>query len=453
MSSRNFVRDTTPIYHRRRLGPDSRDTTGGNIPQAIPEPPMTLPAVPDGRLALGWSWNPDRGEWQLAQIAQADRATHMYVVGTTGAGKSKFLEFLVRQDLGRRGFLLVDPHGDLVEAVKGWIAVHVEKTADTELLERVISIDLTDPLDTVTLNPLERVPGISSAEQAMKLVGAFKRIWKDFWGPRLEDLLRNSLIALCEAGLTLLELPLLLSNDGFRERVLEKVFHPIALQYFRRFDSLAPRLRNEWTESTLNKVNAFLSDDRVRRLLASQKSSFNPREAIDNGHIVLANLNKGRLGDNADLLGSLLVVLFQVAVLSRADLPQSQRTPFFQYIDEFQSFASESFLEILAEARKYGLSLVMAHQNQDQLSRELREGVLANASIQVYFRLNRSDSERLAREGGFSTTGTEIKAVRLAPDRFDYDYHSQGQEWEDHVRELQTLPPRTCYISHKIQGG
>jgi DNA helicase HerA-like ATPase len=187
-----------------------------------------------GTLELGWYWSENKEEYQMAKIAEKDRASHLYVIGATGTGKTKFLEFLIQQDIEKgNGFGVIDPHRDLVEDIKGFLACRYHEYGDkAEVSERVVLIDPTFPDFTVTFNPLGKLPGVSVAEQASELVSAFKKIWSEAWGVRMEDLLRNSLIALGEAELTLAELPHFLTRRAFRQDVLGKVSHPIAQEYF-----------------------------------------------------------------------------------------------------------------------------------------------------------------------------------------------------------------------------
>jgi hypothetical protein len=264
----------------------------------------------------------------------------------------------------------------------------------------------------------------------------------------MEDLMRNSLLLLGEAGLTLTELPYLLTRRAFREKVLNKVTHPVAQEYFKRFDTLTNKEQISWVEPVMNKIDAFFFDDKIRQMFSSPKNSFDLRKIMDEKKILLIKLDKGKLKDSADLLGSLFMAKIQMAAFSRTDLPQSKRIPFYLYIDEFQNFASESFSVVLSEARKYGLSLIMAHQTLSQLPTELRSLILGNTGIQVYFRINRKDAELLAKEG-FEYSGYEVKTVS----DFRPIFWSLAEEWEHHIQELQSLPPRVCYAKHKIEGG
>ncbi len=418
------------------------DALKGEIEQ---DPGVRNEDIP-GTLDLGWLYSEDRNEFQMAKISQRDRMTHMYVVGATGAGKTKFLEFLISQDItNRTGFGVIDPHGDLVEDIKGFIANAYQ---EGELSERLILIDPTSEDSTVTFNPLERQEGVAVSEQVNELVSNFRKTWSDSWGARMEDLMRNSMIALSEGGYTLVELPIFLSRRIFRESLLRNVTHPITREYFMRFEAMTDRAQVTWVEPVMNKVNALLSDERIRQIFSAPKSSFDVRDAIDSKKIILIKLDKGRLKDSADLLGGLLLSKIQMAAFSRGDLPQRRRVPFILYIDEFQNFATESFSLVLSEARKYGLSLVMAHQTLAQISEELRSLILGNAGVQVYFRLNRQDASLLAKEA-FRYSGREVKGGRdLSP-----VYWSYSEEWEKKTEELQDLPPRSCYVKHKIQGG
>lgn len=399
-------------------------------------------------LDLGWYWSENQEEFQLAKIKNEDRATHIYVIGATGTGKTKFLEYLIQQDIQKgNGFGVIDPHGDLIEDIKSFFTFDYDPT-DEKITDRIIYIDPTDKKFTATFNPLEKTPNISITEQAQELVSAFKKIWLDSWGARMEEMLTNSFIALSENNLTLAELPLLLTNYHFRNKVASNVENPITRQYFYIFNTWSYKMRPFWTESTLNKINAFLVDERIRHILCNPKSSFNLREVMDQKKILLININKGKLKGASDLLGSLFMSKIQLTAFSRPDVPLSKRTPFCLYIDEFQNFATDSFLVILSEARKYGLSLIMAHQTLSQIPKELRSLILGNTGIQVYFRLNRQDSQLLAKEA-FEYSGEEVKGIS----NFRPIYWSLGEEWEQHFQELQTLPLRLCYVKHKIEGG
>lgn len=396
----------------------------------LPQPTTHDEEIPD-TFDLGWHYSEDKNQYQMAKISNTDRKSHFYVIGSTGTGKSKFLQYMILQDiLECRGVGIIDPHGDLIEDVKVLLARTFKGENEGSLAEHVIIIDPTDSNQTVAFNPLEKLPGVSAAEQANELICSFKKIWADSWGVRMEDLMRNSLIALSEADLTLVELSTFLTDRSFREVVLEKVKNPVAREYFKRFDVLTDRGQISWIEPIMNKINAVFCDERIKQIFSSPKSTFNLREAMDQGKVILIKLDKGRLKDSANLLGGLLMAKIQMAAFSRSDVEPKRRIPFYLYIDEFQNFANESFSLILSEARKYGLYLTMVHQSLSQIPEELRDLILSCSGIQVYFRLGRQDAQLLAKEA-FAYSGS----------------------WERWIGELQNLDPRICYIKNKIQGG
>jgi len=388
-------------------------------------------------LALGYvrgiDEETDEPVYQLKGIPQKDRARHFYVIGATGTGKTKFLEYLIKQDLENGfGFGVIDPHGDLIEDIKGLILFTLMDPQDRR--SQVVLIEPTNPETTVSFNPLERIEGVSPEEQAAEVVEIFQKIWGEFWGPRMEDILRNSLIALIENNLTLAELPLLLTDELMRKRILKKVKNPECLRCFEDYARIKPSVWREWIESTLNKVHALLSDRRMRHIFALPKSSFSLRDVIDNQKILLVKLEKGRLKGNADLLGSLLLSEIQMAAFARTDIPEEKRVPFYLYIDEFQNFATKTFINVLSEARKYKLYLILAHQNLAQIPKELRASILANCGIQVCFQVSREDAQIMAKE-------------LMTP------LYRQPPGWEISVQTLQELEPRQCFIKNKAEGG
>jgi hypothetical protein len=389
----------------------------------------------------------------MVKIPLDDRAIHQYTVGASGAGKTKFLQFQIKQDITLgNGFCIISPHDDLVTDTIGFLACHYYETQDESIFERVIVVDPTDPVSTVGFNVLEVPPGVSPIEQAQELIMVFKRIWASSWGPRMEELMRNSLLSLSLAGLTLGHLSEFLTSQPFRTQVMSNVRHPIATPYFQRFDSLSKANQLQWSEPVTNKVNAFLADERINQMLSVPKSTFTLRDIMDNKKILLLKLNKGKLRESADLLGSLFMAKIQLAAFSRTDIPEAQRVPFYLYIDEFQNYATESFSVVLSEARKYKLSIILAHQTLAQIPPDLRSIILGNTGIQVYFRMNRKDAELLAKEA-FTYSGYNVKTVQVWGNRIDTRFWSLGEEWERNFSKLQNMPQRHCFIKHQIAGG
>lgn len=370
---------------------------------------------------------------QLKGISQEHRNKHFYIAGGTGVGKSKFIESLILQDIRwGNGFGVIDPHGDQYNAIKA----HLIARRDPEgLAQEVVLIDPTDPLRTATFNPLELIEGVSADELANTLIFVFKKIWADSWGNRMEDIMRWSMVALAEQNLTLYELPRLLTDVKFRARVLAGTQDEQCRYFFeQRLGAQTRKTQNEWAESTLNKISALLSNRNVRHIFLSAKSSFNLRDVIDSGKILLIKLDRGRLMGSADLLGALLIAKIQLDAFSRGDMDPEKRAMWYLYIDEFQNFATDSFAQILSEARKYNLALILAHQHLSQLPRFLRDSILSNCAIQTCFRLNRDDASTLAHE-----TMTSI--------------FTSPPGWEHYVQELQMLRPRECYVKNTNEGG
>ncbi len=417
--------------------------TKASLVSLAPAEPIIRDREPSkDELVLGWAFGIDEEtDTQIVQMKgmpQKDRDRHFYVVGSSGFGKSKFLESLIIQDIKNgEGFGVIDAHGDLVENIKGWL-YFAKRELGLDLEKQIILIEPTNPNSTVCFNPLERIKEgkqkVQVEQQAGELLKVFEKIWHDSWGARMEDIMRNSLIALVENDLTLAELPLLLTNESVREKILRNVKNPTCQQRFEFFNSLPNHTWREWTESTLNKVNAFLSDPRIRTMLSNPKSSFNLREVIDSKKVLLVNLEKGKLKGSSDLLGALLLSKIQMTAFARADTPKEQRVQFYLYIDEFQNFATKSFIDILSEARKYRLSLILAHQNLAQLPRDLLSSILANCGVQACFHVSREDAQMLAKE-------------MLVP------LYASPPGWEFNTQDLQRLEARQCFIRNTKQGG
>ena len=267
------------------------------------------------------------------------------------------------------------------------------------LQKEYVVIDPLDETHTVHFNPLETMPGISSEELAEQLKIIFWQIWRASWGPKMENLLLNSFIALAEAGLTLADLNNFLSDQDFRSKALAKVKNQVCLDSFYDYDAASGSEQRTWAAPIKNKINALLEHPKLHEIFSHPKSTFNFRDILDNGKVLIVNLNKGRLGDNAWLLGSLLISKLQMAALSRTDVEEEKRRKFYLYVDEFDNFATDSFIPMLTETRKFGLFLRLAHQQLAQLSDRLMHAILGNSYVQFYFKLNHDDAQILAKEG------------------------------------------------------
>ena len=365
-----------------------------------------------GRMAL---------ELKIINDPAGDR--HIYVIGGSGSGKTKFLESLIIQDIrDGAGFGVIDPHGDMIEEIKGYLMFWARRAKAPELnyglastaseltkndieehiqrlMHNIVLIDPADEKAAVRFNPLEPVHGVPSAAIANEMVASFKKIWEDSWGPRMEDVLRNTFIALSESGGSLADMPEFFADPEFRRSRLAKVKNANCLTRFRQFEQESERMWLTRVEPVVNKINAILADPRIASVFASSKSTFNLRGIMDEGKILLVKLDKGQLKSASDLFGSLLLSKIQMAALSRSNQAAGLRRPFTLYMDEFQNFATENFVQTLSEARKYKLSLVLAHQNLSQLPEQLQASVFSNCGIHVYFKMSYKDAQILSKEG------------------------------------------------------
>jgi uncharacterized protein DUF87 len=332
-------------------------------------------------------------EPKLVLLHPEDRAQHLYVVGKTGLGKSTLLRNLILQDLyAGRGVGLLDPHGDLAREVLD--AIPKERTGE------VLHFNPGDLTRPVGLNLLPKAPQDAAHLVVSGVLSAFRGIWGSSWGPRLEYILGHALAALLDRGLTILALPRLLSDDAFRERVTAKIRDPVVRAFWRdEYAGYERRFRLEAIAPLQNKVGRLLANAPLRNILGQPRSRFDARFLMDHGRIMIADLAKGVVGeDHSRLLGALLLSQFQWAAMQRSGNPASPRTPFYLYIDEFQSFATDALASILAEARKYGLALVIAHQYLDQLTDEIRQSVFGNSGNLIAFRVGQADARILEDE-------------------------------------------------------
>lgn len=327
-------------------------------------------------------------------IKTDDRRRHMYLIGKTGMGKSTMLENMIIQDIrAGRGLAVVDPHGDLVEKIINFVPSY-----------RVNDVVYFNPADMdypMAFNPLESVDPAHRHLIASGLISVFKKIWVDSWGPRLEYILRNTILALIESpGSTLLGVTRLLVDKEYRRKVMNHISDPIVKAFWRdEFSAFSNQFRTEAISPIQNKIGQFLSSSIIRNIVGQPKSTIDMRSIMDSGKILLMNLAKGRIGeDNAALLGAMMITKLQLSAMSRIDIPEVERKDFFLYVDEFQNFATESFANILSEARKYRLDLIIAHQYIEQLDEKVRAAVFGNVGTIITFRVGAADAEFLAKE-------------------------------------------------------
>lgn len=334
------------------------------------------------------------GQGKLFGIKRDDRRRHMHIIGKTGMGKTSLLLNMAVSDIRNgSGIAFVDPHGDVANALLDYIPEH-----------RVKDVVYFNPQDLdypIAFNVLGDVPENQRHIVSDGLVGVFKKIWADSWGPRLEYILRNTILTLLEnEESTLLDIMRILVDKNFRANIVYKMNDPVLKQFWlNEFDGYTDKLLVEAISPIQNKVGQFTSSPLIRNIIGQAKSSFNLREIMDQNKILIMNLSKGAVGEGgAQLLGAMMITKMQLAAMSRVDIPEEQRQDFFAYIDEFQNFSTDSFAEILSEARKYRLSLILAHQYVEQLSEVVRGAVFGNVGTTIVFRIGAADAEFMERE-------------------------------------------------------
>jgi hypothetical protein len=343
-------------------------------------------------------------------IKAKDRTRHVYVIGKTGMGKSTLLENMAVQDIKNgEGMAFIDPHGKTADLLLEYIPE-----------ERIKDVIYFAPFDTdypISFNVLESVDPDKRHLVVSGLMSTFKKIWKDAWSARMEYILTNTLLALLEyPEATLLGVNRMLSDKKFRDKVVACVTDPAVKSFWvEEFANYTERMAAEAVPAIQNKIGQFTANALIRNMIGQAKSSFNIREVMDQKKIMIINLSKGRIGEtNANLLGGMLITKIYLAALSRADVPDrvlKGMPNFYLFVDEFQSFANESFADILSEARKYKLNLTIAHQYIEQMEEEVRAAVFGNVGTMIVFRVGAYDAEVLEKE--FAPQFTQEDIVNL----------------------------------------
>ncbi|MDP3991114.1 MAG: type IV secretion system DNA-binding domain-containing protein [Candidatus Nealsonbacteria bacterium] len=323
-----------------------------------------------------------------------DRRRHVYVVGKTGMGKTIMLENMAIQDIQQgKGLGFVDPHGEAAEKLLEFIP--------SNRINDVVYINPADIDFPIAFNIMEQVSVEYRHLVAGGLMGVFKKIWPDVWSARMEYILNNCILALLEyPGATLLGVNRMLSDVDYRKKVVDKITDPVIKAFWvQEYARYTQRYEVEATAAIQNKVGQFISAPIIRNIIGQVQSSINMRKIMDEKKIVIMNLSKGRVGeDNSRLLGALLITKLQLAAMSRVDIPEEKRNDFFLYVDEFQNFATESFVNVLSEARKYRLALILGHQYITQMEEEVRDAVFGNVGTIISFRVGAEDAEYLEKE-------------------------------------------------------
>lgn len=335
------------------------------------------------------------GRHEEVYLSDQRRTEHIGVVGKTGSGKTNFLEYLAVQHIENgEGFIFFDFHGDATAHLMQAAAANA--AAD----ERLVLVDLSDPIRSPGINPLEPVPGSSSvASNSSELATILRQRWQvDSFGARTEELLRNTLHALSETGHTLVEVPLLLSSDAFRNSMVKRLSNPEVRDYFtQRYDPLSEAMKATFREPLLNKITEFISEPACRHFLGQAQSSIKLADCIEEGKWVLVSLPKGVLRHHALTLANLICAHLLFTILARVRLPEGKRRLFTIFCDEVQNIAQNDLITLFAEGRKFGTSLITANQFFEQLQKELR-GAMLSAGTLALFRISATDSSVLGKE-------------------------------------------------------
>lgn len=340
-------------------------------------------------------------------IKTDDRRRHMYLIGKTGMGKTTMMENMIIEDIRKgNGVGLIDPHGQFAEKILDFIP---PERVDDVIYFNPSSIDYP-----IGFNPLEGTGDHFRHLIASGMMGVFKKIWVDAWSARMEYILNNTLLALLEfPNSTLLDVMKMLTDKNFREKTISILEDPVVKNFWvNEFGRYTDRYASEAVAAIQNKVGQFIANPLIRNIIGQPKSSVNMREMMDAKKIFIANLSHGKIGeDNSSLLGAMLITKIQQAAMSRIDIKESDRQDFFLYIDEFQNFSTDSFAVILSEARKYRLSLILAHQYIEQLSEKVRPAVIGNVGTIISFRVGADDAEFLEKEFNPEFTTTDLVSI------------------------------------------
>jgi hypothetical protein len=391
------IEELASIYHLPHTNVETPNIVWANTKKA--EPPTQLPILTgdsehDAEVSA-FGLTDFHGIHHQFGMYRSDRSRHVYVIGQTGTGKSGLLELFALSDIfHNQGYGIIDPHGDYAINNLRFIPEH-----------RVKDVVYFNPADTafpLGFNPMEIYDPSQRNNTSSEIIGVLKRMFDNSWGPRLEYILRYTLLALLEnEGTTLLDITKMLTDKKFREKILLNVTDAVVRNFWQvEFAGWTERYIAEAVPPILNKVGAFVANPIIRNIIGQPKSTFNIRKIMDEGKILVVNLSKGLIGeDNAAILGSFIVTKIQLAAMSRSDIPRVEdRRAFYLYVDEFQNFATDSFAVILSEARKYGLNLTVANQYVSQMEETVRDAVFGNVGTIISMRVSAEDSPLLAKQ-------------------------------------------------------
>ena len=329
-------------------------------------------------------------------IKQSDRRRHIYLIGKTGTGKSTLIANMAIDDMKKKhGIAVIDPHGDLSEILLDYIPSH--------RINETCYLDPSDKQHPFSINILEVKDPTQAELVASGIISIFYKLYAFSWGPRLEHILRNTLLTLAQTPqTTLVDIPRILTEKNFRRQVIERLNDPVLKNFWlNEFEKMPDRLMQEAISPILNKVGQFVSSPSIRAIIGQPRSTIDLERIMNEGKILILNLSQGRLGeDNSALLGAMIITKLQLAAMNRVNIPEEQRRDFYLYVDEFQNFDTDSFIKILSEARKYRLSLCLANQYMAQIAEPVQKAIFGNAGTLISFLIGAEDAFILEKEFG-----------------------------------------------------
>jgi hypothetical protein len=375
-----------------------------NLPVATDSEEENLPAGRQGKTINFFARTEFKNATTTFGLKKDDRRKHLYIMGKTGTGKSTLIANMAINDMKNgEGVAIIDPHGDLCDILLDFIPA-----------PRINDVAYLDPSDLeypFHLNPLEMKNPAYRELIASGIVSIFYKLYHYSWGPRLEYILRNTILTLLHVpDSTLLQVPELLTNDRYREKVLEKLDDRVLKNFWlNEFAKMSPQMRTEATSPILNKVGQFLSSQTIRNIVGSPTSTIDLEDMMNKGKIVVVNLSQGKLGEDASaLLGAMIITKLQLAAMNRVYVGEEKRRDFYLFVDEFQNFATQSFIKILSEARKYRLNLTLANQYIGQIDEDVQKAIFGNAGSMVTFSVGAADARLMSREFGEKYEESEL---------------------------------------------
>jgi hypothetical protein len=391
------IEELASVFHLPHTNVETPNVVWASTKTA--EPPAKLPII-TGNSAIdenisAFGMTNFRGINHQFGMYRFDRSRHVYIIGQTGAGKTGALALLALSDIFHgHGYAIIDPHGDF--------AVDNMRFIPGSRLQDVIYFNPADTAYPIGFNPLEVMNPNQKTNISSEVIGVLKRMFGESWGPRLEYILRYTILALLDRpSTTMLDITRMLTNKAFRKETLEYCKDTVVLNFWKmEFATWNEKFVAEAISPVLNKVGAFTANPIIRNIIGQPKSTFDIRKIMDEGKILIVNLSKGLIGeDNAAILGSFIVTKIQLAAMSRSNIESiNDRRPFYLYVDEFQNFATDSFATILSEARKYGLNLTVANQYISQMTENVRDAVFGNVGTMLCFRVSADDAPILAKQ-------------------------------------------------------